>query len=102
MRKINYYLRENHLSTSEESRFMACVKKKETLKQDDLIELMVGKNTTVTRQDVLVVLNLLKETITDQILSGFSIITDFFKARISIRGGFRSGSDEFDGLRHKA
>ena len=60
----------------------------------------LGKNTTVTRQDMIVVLDLLKETVLEQILSGFPVKTDLFKANVSIRGGFKNGYDEYDRTRH--
>lgn len=101
MKKINYYLRKNPLSTSDENLYTAMVRKKETLRQEDVINAMLGKNTTVTRQDIIVVLDLLKETVTEQILSGYPVNTDLFKAGISIRGGFLSTSDEFDDDRHR-
>ncbi|MDC7223597.1 MAG: DNA-binding domain-containing protein, partial [Spirochaetales bacterium] len=63
MQKINYYLRENPLSNSEENLFTAQVKNAITLDQEGLIDAMLGKNTTVTRQDILVVLDLFEETV---------------------------------------
>lgn len=62
---------------------------------------MMGKNTTVTRQDIIVVLDLLKESVMEQILMGFPINTDLFKANVSIKGGFASPGDEFDPARHQ-
>ncbi|MDC7219450.1 MAG: DNA-binding domain-containing protein [Spirochaetales bacterium] len=101
MKAIDYYLRENYLSTSEENRYMANVVKKKTVEQEELINIMLGKNTTVTRQDTLVVMDLLKETVMEQILSGFPVKTDLFKANVSIRGSFVSSDDSFDSTRHK-
>jgi hypothetical protein len=101
MKKINYYLRKNQLSTSEENRYMACIKNKETLYQEDLINVMLGKNTTVTRQDIIVVLDLMKESLKEQILSGYSINTELFKTNLSINGGFSSMADEFDPNLHQ-
>jgi len=99
--KINYYLRKNHLSTSDENRYVACVQKKEPIYQEDLIKDMLRKNTTVTRQDILVVMDLLKESVMDNLLLGFPIYSDLFKAGISIRGGFSSSYDEIDPAKHQ-
>lgn len=101
MSTVSYYLCENPLSTSDENAYMARVKNALTLDQDDLIEVMLGKNTTVTRQDIVVVLDLLKESIKEQVLAGNTLLTDIFKARVSIKGGFTDYSDEFDSDRHK-
>ena len=101
MKKISYYLSENPLTTSEENPYMARVKTKDTLNQDDLIRAMLKKNTTVTRQDIIVVLDLLRESVKEQILDGFNLVTDLFKTRVSIKGGFQSTADEFDKNRHR-
>ena len=102
MGKISYYLRKNPLPTIEGNRYMARIDQNKTLRQEDIIRLMLGKNTTVTRQDIIVVLDLLKETVKEQILLGNPVITELFKARLGIRGVFESATDEFDGNRHRA
>jgi len=101
MKTIEFYLKENHLSTSEENLYKALVHKKKPVRQEELIEIMQGKNTTVTRQDMIVVMDLFRETVMEQILSGFPVYTDLFKADVSIRGGFTSGVDVFDEARHR-
>ncbi|MDC7222764.1 MAG: DNA-binding domain-containing protein [Spirochaetales bacterium] len=101
MQKINYYLRENPFSTSDKNLFTAQVKNAITLDQEGLIDAMLGKNTTVTRQDILVVLDLFEEIVKENILSGYAIKTNLFKAKVSIKGGFTSSKDEFDSSRHK-
>ncbi|MBN2626023.1 MAG: hypothetical protein JXA95_05100 [Spirochaetales bacterium] len=100
MNKINYFLRKNPLSTSEENLFMAGIGRKDTQRQDDVIRHMMKRNTTVSRQDIIIVLELLKETVADLILDGFPVIMDMFRARVGIRGGFTSLEDEFDSRRH--
>jgi len=101
MSRINYYLRKNPLATSEENQFMACMGKKDTLRQPEVVKHMMIRNTTVSRQDILIVLDLLKETITELVKDGFPVIMDLFKVRAGIRGGFSSLGDEFDENRHK-
>jgi len=98
--KIHYYLRENPLTTGEENRFMAGIDKKETLTQERLITLMTSKNTTVSRQEIRIVTDLMKEVLQEQILSGCSVCTDLFNARLSIKGGFTDIDDEYDIRRH--
>lgn len=101
MSNMNYYLRKNPLSTSDENRYMACVSKKDTLRQSQVVEHMLKRNTTVSRQDIIVVLDLLKETVIDLVTDGFPVIMDLFKARAGIKGGFTSLEDEFDKNRHR-
>ena len=101
MNRINYFLRKNPLTSSDENLYMASVGKKDTQRQKDVIEHMMKRNTTISRQDIMIVLDLLEETVMDLVLNGFPVITDLFKARMSIRGGFTSFDDEFDKGRHR-
>ena len=101
MGKISYYLRKNPLPTMEGTQYMARIDQNKTLRQNDIIRLMLGKNTTVTRQDIIVVLDLLKETVKEQILMGNPVIMELFKARLGIKGVFDSTTDEFDQARHQ-
>lgn len=101
MNGMNYYLRKNPLTTDSDLPYMARVARKETLYQDGVIDRMLKKNTTVTRQDILVVLNLMKETVMEEALSGNPIITDLFRVQPGIRGGFMNSDDEYDPVRHK-
>ena len=100
MKKINFYLRKNHLSTTDENKYMAQVVTKPIVGMDELVEIMMGKNTTVTRQDMIVVLDLFKETVMEQILSGYPVKTNLFKTNVSIKGGFADTGDEYDKERH--
>ena len=94
-------MRKNPLTSSDENLYMASVGKKDTQRQKEVIEHMMKRNTTISRQDIMIVLDLLEETVMDLVLNGFPVITNLFKARISIRGGFTSFDDEFDKGRHK-
>ncbi|MDC7220476.1 MAG: DNA-binding domain-containing protein [Spirochaetales bacterium] len=101
MSKICYYLTENHLNTSEENQFMARLWKKDTKRQDDVIQHMMGKNTTITEHDILLVLNLMKESVMELVLDGYPVIMDLFKVKAGIRGGFSTNVDEYDKSRHQ-
>ncbi len=99
--KIPYYLLKNSFNSSGQVRYIAKVKKPGILDQEDLIHAMLYKNTTLTRQDILGVLDLMRETIAEKILSGYSVHTDLFRAGVSIRGDFTSPADRFDKKRHQ-
>ncbi|MDC7218450.1 MAG: DUF3622 domain-containing protein, partial [Spirochaetales bacterium] len=60
MNKINYYLRKNPLTTSEENKFMANISQKDTQWQEGVIEHMMKRNTTISKQDIVIVLDLMK------------------------------------------
>ena len=55
---------------------------------------MAKRNTTVSRQDIIVVLDLYEEIIAEQLYTGNSVSTSFFNAYMGIKGWF--GSDEED------
>jgi len=101
MGKIQYSLRENPFSKGDDDKYIASMRRREVLDQEDLIEAMVWKNTTLTRQDILGVLDLMKETVQEKLMEGHRVYTDFFKAAVSIKGSFRSEKDRFDDRRHR-
>ena len=79
---------------------MAAVRRKEVKRQDQIVTLMTLKNTTISREEIELVLRQLKQVVTQQILAGYPVIMDLFKAQVTIKGGFTDGEDEFDGRRH--
>lgn len=102
MRKIQYYLKRNPFSSGKkEKRFIGKIKTRGILYQEDLIDVMLAKNTTVTRQDILIVLDLLRESFTEQIMMGNLVYTDLFRSGLSMKGDFDSHGDVFDRKRHQ-
>ncbi|WP_028974640.1 DNA-binding domain-containing protein [Spirochaeta cellobiosiphila] len=101
MRKINYYLEPNNLQNKELKKYVARVIAKDSLSQEDILNIMASKNTTVSRQDIMVVLDLLTEVIKAELLVGNRINMDLFKASTSIGGGFPEENSEFDPDEHK-
>jgi hypothetical protein len=97
---IRYSLRENRLRRDNGANYVANVHRYKTVGQDEFIDLMTERNTTVTRQDVLVVLDLMEETLKNLLRRGDCVTTRFFKARVSIRGGFTAADDDFDSASH--
>jgi len=85
MSRINYYLRKNPLANSEENQFMASMGIKDTLRQSEVEKHMIIGNTTTSRLEILIVLNLLKDTITDLVKDEFPVIMDHFKVRAGIQ-----------------
>jgi hypothetical protein len=99
--KIPYFLMKNPFNSPGQSRYVAKVKKPGILYQEDLIDAMLYKNTTLTRQDILGVLDLMRETVREKTMSGYSVHTDLFRAGVSIKGDFTSFVDRFDKKRHR-
>jgi hypothetical protein len=97
---IRYALRQNKLVSEGAENDCARVRRVGTIDQGDPVELMTGKNTTVTRQDIIVVLDLCREVLHEQLLAGNAINTDVIKAVATIRGTFASSDDEFDRSQH--
>ncbi|WP_028972495.1 DNA-binding domain-containing protein [Spirochaeta cellobiosiphila] len=98
---INYYLHQNKLGTAkEDSLFIARVKPNLHVNHDDMIGLMANKNTTVSRQDIVVVMDLLKEVLEEQLVLGNTVSTNIGRFYVSLGGGFASTSDEYDNTKH--
>ncbi len=97
---IQYYLKENPFSTDDSNRYAATVKRKEVMRQDQIVTLMTRKNTTISREEIMLVLSQYRQGVIQQLQAGYPVITDLFQAQVTIRGGFTDGSDEFDSRRH--
>jgi len=105
MEKMQFYLTKNPFDSSSEAgsaeRFVAKVKKQGIIYQDDLVQEMLKKNTSLSRHDINAVLSLLKESVQDQIQKGYFVHTDLFRAGFSIKGDFQSGWEKFDPQKHR-
>ena len=92
---IRYSVRENRLPVPNAPAFVAQVYGYKTVTRDQLVNLMTNANTTVSRQDILVVLDLLDNAVREQLLNGHRVMTGLFNARVSIKGGFESARTDF-------
>jgi hypothetical protein len=93
---IRYSLTENRLRRDNGANYVARVHRYKTIGQEEFIDLMTERNTTVTRQDVLVVLDLMEETLKNILRRGECVTTRLFKARVGIRGGFTAADSDYD------
>ncbi len=93
---IRYSLRESRLPVPNAPAFVAQVYGYKTVTRDQLVNLMANANTTVSRQDILVVLDLLDNAVKEQLLNGHRVMTGLFNARVSIKGGFESAQADFE------
>ncbi|MBN2628712.1 MAG: hypothetical protein JXA95_18760 [Spirochaetales bacterium] len=94
--KIPCFLMKNPFNSPGQSRYVAKVKKPGILYQEDLIDAMLYKNTTLTRQDILGVLDLMRETVREKTMSGYSVHTDLFRAGVRIKGDFYTPGDQVE------
>jgi hypothetical protein len=97
---LKYVLQEN-LLTERPDDYVAQVVAEGSYDKESVIKLMLQRGTLVTRTDMLAVLNLFEEVITDLIQNGGTINLPLFNTSFSISGVFASPVDVFDGGRHK-
>lgn len=101
MEAINYSLYENKLNTNDEGKsYLARINSKGYVDEEKLTQMICEKNSTVTKQEVQAVLDLLGEVVKSTIEMGFNVNTKIFKTSLSIRGNFDTTDDEFDEDRH--
>ncbi|MDE6704669.1 MAG: DUF4469 domain-containing protein [Treponemataceae bacterium] len=96
---LKYSLREN-LLTPEPDDCMAQVQDVRSYSQDEVIDLMMRRGTTLTRADVAAVLQVYSEVIKEITADGSAVNTPLFNTSFSVAGVFTSMSDSFDKARH--
>ena len=97
---LNYSLTEN-LLTDRPDDYSAQTHSVNSLDKEAVINNILKRGTTLTRTDILAVLNGLEETIADALIEGNNINLPLFNTSFSISGVFESPMDSFDGNRHK-
>ena len=96
---LKYSLREN-LLTPEPDDCMAQVQDVRSYSQDEVIDLMMRRGTTLTRADVAAVLQVYSEVIKEITADGCAVNTPLFNTSFSVSGVFTSMADAFDKSRH--
>lgn len=94
-----YSLYENPLKKDGSQRAM--VKVHNTFREEDIVQEMLDRGSTLTRADLLAVLELQKQVLADIIEDGGAIETDWLKLRPTLRGNFESMQNRFDKKKHK-
>jgi hypothetical protein len=103
VKTIGYSLYENFMRNEEDGlSYYAKVKSRGFVTRNDIIDMIVERNTTVTRQEIASVLEHLEEVVKSNLKMGFTVQTGLFTVSVGIRGSFDALDDEFDPLRHKA
>lgn len=96
---LKYSLREN-LLTADPDDCMAQVQDVRSYSQDEIIDLMMRRGTTLTRADVAAVLQVYTEVVGELTADGSAVNTPLFNTSFSVAGVFTSMSDSFDKTRH--
>ena len=97
---IKYALFENHLSGAPDT-YRALVQAKDTATLEDVIERIIDRGSTVTRADIVSVLEDYHGTIANLLLEGMYVNTPIANFKVSVGGIFDLPSDTFDPGRHK-
>lgn len=91
---INFSLYKNTLNNGT-SQFRAVTQSSGTMTYEQIVELVVKQNSTVTRADVLAVLDNFFTVIEDALLLGFNVNTPGANYRASVKGSFDRDTDGF-------
>ena len=96
---LSYVLQEN-LLTSDPDDYTARPANAKSYSQDAIIDLVAAESTTVSKTDLLAVLNSYTEHIKSIVASGCMVNTPLFTTSFSISGVFKGADDSFDSARH--
>jgi len=96
---LRYGLIPNHL-TDDPDDFMGIVTDSETVTEEELVNRMTGKGSTVTKAEALLVLEEYEYVVVEAVKNGNNVNTNLFKVTPSVSGVFTSQSDGFDASRH--
>ena len=97
---IKYVLQENNL-TSDPDDYMARVRPVGTAEMETIIERMIQQGSTVTRADIVSVLEDYYTAIENMLLEGMNVTTPLANFSLSIKGVFNGADDRFDPARHQ-
>ncbi len=97
---LKYSLVENQL-TERPDDYSAQTHPMGSFDKEAIITRMLNRGTSLTRTDILAVINSLEETVAEVLSEGCNINLPLFNTSFSISGVFESPLDNFDGNRHK-
>ena len=97
---IKYVLQENNLTTDPDD-YMARVQPVGTVGMEEIIARMIQQGSTVTRADIVSVLEDYHTAIENLVLEGMNVNTPLANFSVSIKGVFQGATDGFDPSRHQ-
>ena len=98
---INYCIEKRNLPASKGEVFTGRILHRQVIRQEGLIDIMAHRNTTLSRQDIIGVLDLFHEVVLDNIEKGNMVSTPLFRTGFSLKGEFSSLTDKIDYRKHK-
>ena len=84
---LDYALFENHL-TSDPNDYMAVVQNQQSKNQEDVIDLMVSRGSTVTKAEALAVFEEYALAVEQLVKNGHAVNTPLFNLSLSVKGVF--------------
>lgn len=97
---ISYVLAENNL-TDEPNSYVARVQPTGTAELENVIQRMIERGSTVTKADILSVLEEYYSAIESMVLEGMNVNTPMVNYSASIKGIFNGATDSYDPSRHQ-
>ena len=97
---LKYSLTEN-LLTERPDDYAGIIQGGKSIDQSGLIERILRRGTSLTRTDVMAVMNAINETVAEGVENGDTFTLPLMNTSFSISGVFESPLDTFDGNRHK-
>jgi hypothetical protein len=96
---LKYSLIPNHL-TDDPDDYMGIVQDQQSYTIEDIIDIMIGRGSTVTKAEALSVIEEYEAAIEQILARGGSVNTSLFRTKDSIAGVFTDKFDTFDPSRH--
>lgn len=96
---LKYSLIPNHL-TDDPDDYMGIVQDQQSHTIEDIIDIMIGRGSTVTKAEALSVIEEYEAAVEQILASGGSVNTSLFRTKDSIAGVFTDQFDTFDPSRH--
>lgn len=96
---LDYALFENHL-TSDPNDYMAVVQNQQSKNQEDVIDLMVSRGSTVTKAEALAVFEEYALAVEQLVKNGHAVNTPLFNLSLSVKGVFNREDETFNPSAH--
>lgn len=96
---IKYHLQNLAISSNPNDK-LGRVEQRGTLDQSVIVSEMLKRGTGLSRQDILGVIDLYTDVLSDRLQEGYAVNTDLANFKPIIKGVFKGASDPFDPARH--
>ncbi|RUT79689.1 DNA-binding domain-containing protein [Ancylomarina longa] len=96
---LRYGLTPNSL-TDDPDDYMGIVTDNESVNEEQIVEQMIGKGSTVTKAEALSVIEEFEYAVVEAVKNGNNVNTRLFKVHPSVAGVFNDKQDHFDASRH--